>query len=152
MPNPEQEPNKVQAFDPTAIARSLSDHLDIQQQGGEDDAAFRSRIAGVLRGQGRIIEAHEALSGRRWDDEEQGPMGPMTGIIGALAQAAQGIEYSPHDPERQVGDDLAAGVVASSPKNQDDAAIGRLLDLLGPSRAMDVIDALHKPDPSHEPQ
>ena len=99
-------------FNPYAIAHEYADYLGIKQSEGENEDAFKSRVAGVLKKKGSIIEAHEAFSGRRYDDEEQGATGPMAGIFGAVAQAMQGREYSPSDPERQIGDDIAAGVLA----------------------------------------
>jgi hypothetical protein len=146
MSDAEQEPKGGPAFDPCAEARAYGAYYDIPQREGEDDFAYRSRVAGELRRQGKIVEAHEAYSGRRWDDPEQGSTGPMTGIIGGIAQALQGREYSPHDPERQIGDDIASGVVASAGESQSDAALGMLFDMLGPSGAMDVLDAFTGPD------
>lgn len=87
------------------------------QQPNETDEAFRTRVSGVLRGQGHIIEAHEAYQNALYDQDENA----MTGIFGAVAQALNGKDYSPDDPQRQVGDDIAAGVVASSKKPKMDA-------------------------------
>ena len=150
MADAEKGPIGEPTFDPCAEARAYGEYYEIPQREQEDDFAYRSRVAGELRRQGKIIEAHEAASGRRWDDPEQGPTGPVAGITGAMAQALQGIEYSPHDPEHQVGDDIAAGVVASAGESQSDAAIGMLFNLLGPSGAMDVIDSMSRPDRPRE--
>lgn len=76
---------------------------------GKDESmrAFRERVAGELRARGHIIEAHEALRDRLYDDDQSGAV--MGGIMGAMAQKMQGREYSPGDGARQVGDDVAAG-------------------------------------------
>ena len=86
------------------------------QQDGESETAFRQRVSGELRRMGHIIEAHEAYANALYDQSND----VMTGIFGAMAQKLQGHEYSPRDGMRQVGDDLAAGIVAQAP--QDDSA------------------------------
>jgi len=99
-------------------------------------------VAEELRRQGHIIEAHEAYSGRRYDDPTQGPTGLMVGIIGAVAQAMQGREYSPNDPERQIGDDIVAGVYV---QNKDDGfteVLRTIFDLLGPSAGMEFLNSM----------
>lgn len=118
-------------FDINAEARAHGDYLGLPQKEGETDVAFRERIAGVLRGKGQIIEAHEVRTGRRYDDPEQDEMGTMVGIIGAITQEMIGHRYSPLDDERQVGDDLAVGIVATNPDRSLDA-IRAAFDLLGP--------------------
>ena len=127
-------------FDINAEARAHAGYLGLSLNAGESDVAFRSRIAGILRSRGSIIEAHEVSSGRRYDDPEQGSMGPMVGIIGAVAQALAGHEYSPNDPERQVGDDIAAGLITRNPDRTAES-IGAILSMFGPTVGMDVIDA-----------
>lgn len=131
------------SFDINEQARMHGEYLGMPKSESESESNYRQRIAGELRRNGQIIEAHEALSGRRWDDSEQGQLGPVAGIAGALAQMMNGHEYSPHDPERQVGDDIAAGIVALSGQSQSDMAIGALFDLLGPEQGMNVIDAFY---------
>lgn len=123
------------SFDINGEARSHGHGLGMPQIEGESDSAYRSRIAGVLRGNGQIIEAHEVYSGRRWDDPEQSTTGPMAGIMGATAQVFNGHEYSPHDPERQIGDDIAAGVVVSIP-DRGSEYMRQVFDLLGPENAV----------------
>ena len=68
-------------FNPYGLANEYAGHLGLSQKEGESDDAFKSRVAGELRSRGQIIEAHEAHSGRRYDDPEQGPTGPMAGIL-----------------------------------------------------------------------
>lgn len=131
-------------FNQNALATEYGSYYGIEQKKGEPDYAYRSRVAGELRRQGKIIEAHEAFSGRRYDDPEQGQTGPMSGIFGAVAQAMQGIQYSPHDPERQISDDIAAGVVVRHGRDPADNALAAIFGLLGPSAGMDLIDAMHK--------
>ena len=128
-------------FNPYGLANEYAGYLGLTQNEGEGDDAFKSRVTGELRAQGQIIEAHEAYSGRRYDDPDQGPTGPMTGIFGAVAQAMQGREYSPHDPERQIGDDIAAGVVSRAGKDHTKRALGAIFDDLGPEAGMDFINA-----------
>lgn len=110
----------------------------------ESMTAFRRRVVGTLRTRGHLIEAYEALSGKLYDDPEQGPMGPMAGILGAVAQRMQGISYS-SDPEQKMGDDLAAGVLVSRGEDSSKSALAAIFSLLGPKTGMDVIDGLTKP-------
>ena len=131
-------------FDQYAEARMYGEYYGITQAEDEGNEAYRSRVAGELRKQGKIIEAHEVASGRRWNDPDQGPTGPMAGIFGAVAQAMQGIEYSPDDPEQQIGDDIAAGVVAMAPKDNSGEAIMALFDLVGPEAGMDVLETFSR--------
>lgn len=137
MSTHESEP-KIK-FDINARAREYGEYLGIPQVEDESDDRFRERVAGVLRSKGQIIEAHEVYSGRRWDDPEQGAAGPMAGITGAMAQVLNGFEYSPHDPERQIGDDIAAGIVATH-RDRTGEMIANLFDTVGPEVGMDIID------------
>lgn len=85
------------------------------------------------------------------DDEEQGATGPMAGIFGAVAQAMQGREYSPTDPERQIGDDIVAGVLAERGEDPTKSALAAIFGALGTGAGMDFIEALRagdKPKPS----
>lgn len=75
-----------------------------EQQSGEDDYTFRHRIAGALRDMGKIIEAHEAQRDERIEQSND----VMTGVMGAMAMALQGIDYH-ISGEQQVGCDIAAG-------------------------------------------
>ncbi len=88
------------------------------QREGESDLAFRSRIAGNLRELGLVVEAHEAYEDAYFDQSDD----VMTGLIGAVAQAMQGVDYR-KDGQRQVGDDIAAGVLVEHPKPKDDALL-----------------------------
>jgi len=65
----------------------------------------------------------------------------MAGIIGAVAQAMQGRNYSPGDPERQIGDDLAVGVIVRAGEDPAKAAIRKIFGVLGPEAGMDFLDA-----------
>jgi hypothetical protein len=147
MSDMEQVPQEKPLFDRNAQARMYGEYYGMVQKDGEDDSDYRSRVAGELRRQGKLIEAHEAFSGRRWNDPEQGIAGPTAGIIGAVAQSLKGFEYSPRDPERQIGDDIAAGVVISSGPSRGEATIRMLFDTLGPAGAMDMLDAMSRPIP-----
>jgi len=96
------------------LATEYAQYYNIASQGeGESDFAFRSRVAGALRDQGRIIEAHEAQQDARYEDSDT----VMTGIVGALAQAMQSVNYG-RTGARQVGDDFAAGILIRNPKPQ----------------------------------
>jgi hypothetical protein len=94
------------------------------QSNGESDVNFINRVADTLRSQGHIIEAHEARTGKFYDDNNEDA---MTGIMGAVAQAMQGTRYGGN----QVGNDIAAGTVAKSPKNEMTAEMALLMVLLG---------------------
>lgn len=102
------------------------------QRDGESDGVFRSRVAGILRSQGHIIEAHEAYNNALYDDPTS-PNG-MLGILGAVAQDFHGIDYGATDGEQQVGHDLAAGIVADAPKEDDSFVKLWLFALLGGRR------------------
>jgi hypothetical protein len=60
-----------------------------------------------------IIEAHEVAQDKRYDEE--GGDTVMMGITGAVATALQGRNYGSKG-DRRVGDEIAAGVVATQPK------------------------------------
>ena len=139
----EIEPIFDSEFDINARAREYGEYLNIQKDENESDDRFRERVAGVLRSKGQVIEAHEVYSGRRWDDPDQSPTGPLAGIIGATAQVMNGFEYSPNDPERQIGDDIASGIVATH-RDRSGEAIANLFDTVGPEAGMGIIDALFR--------
>ena len=94
------------------------------QEDGENEMAFRNRVANAIRAQGHIIEAHEAQSNALYDDPDGDT---MTGIFGAVAQAMQGTHYS-GDP---IGNDIAAGVVASKKRDEGREAALLLQILMG---------------------
>lgn len=108
------------------LATEYAEYYGINPQGeGETDEAFRCRVAGELRDLGRIIEAHEAHQDASYDQNDD----VMTGIIGALAQTMQGRNYE-RSGSRQVGDDIAAGIVARNPKNDIDPMAALLAVLM----------------------
>jgi len=132
-----------EGFDVNARARQYGEYYKIAQRKGESDGSYRLRVAAELRQQGKIVEAHEAMSGRSYDDPAQGDLGPMAGIAGAMVQALRGRELSPHDPERQLGDDCATGFLALNPSGTD-SALEAIFKSVGPGTGMDLIDAMHK--------
>ena len=97
------------------------------QKENESDFAFKDRVSGALRNAGNIIEAHEVAQDKRYD-AEGGEM-VMHGITGAIAMATSGISYGSKGSSL-VGDEIAAGVVASEPKNDNDALMALLSVLL----------------------
>jgi hypothetical protein len=84
------------------------------QREGESELAFRSRVAGELRQRGHIMEAHEAYQDALYDQSDS----VMVGIFGAVAQAYHGVDYG-GSGERQIGDDIASGIVAQTPRDDD---------------------------------
>ena len=94
------------------------------QQEDESDYAFRNRVALVLRAGGHIIEAHEAFNDCLYDDPDGNA---MTGIIGAVAQAMDGRHYSGD----QIGNDIAAGVVAQKPPDTMRDALILMMAMFG---------------------
>lgn len=85
------------------------------QREDESDNTFRHRVAGALRGQGHIIEAHEAQQDAYYDQSDN----VMAGILGAVYQEMNGVAYG-STGERLVGDDIAIGHVVSNPKPEVD--------------------------------
>lgn len=88
------------------------------QEENESDSAFRNRVSGILRNSGNIIEAHEVAQDARWDSESGGDM-VQKGLLGAMAMALQNKNYG-RDGSDLVGDEIAAGVIATSPKQDLD--------------------------------
>jgi hypothetical protein len=112
----------------------LQQAFELAPQGAdESDSAFRHRIAGELRDMSKVIEAHEAQQNARWDDEATGG-DVLAGVMGALAQAAQGVDFHVHG-EQQVGCDLVAGLYVKhkKPDPSPDSML-LMLDLLGGRR------------------
>ena len=130
-------------FDINALAREYGAYYGIEQRENESGSAYRSRVAGELRRKDMLIEAHEAFSGRTHDDPAQGPTGPMTGILGAVSQIMQRTEYPSHNPERQIGDDIAEGVVQQG-RNINNSALEATFDLLGPEDGAKFLNDLTK--------
>jgi len=77
-------------FNMNALAVQRGREFGIHRNKDESPDNYRLRVVGELRARGNFIEAHEAYSGRLYDDPEQGPTGPMAGISGALVQALYG--------------------------------------------------------------
>jgi hypothetical protein len=100
------------------LATEYAGWYDIAPQGeNESDTAFRNRVSGELRSLGHVIEVHEVAQNKRYD-ETGGDM-VMLGIAGALAMAMQGVSYG-STGSNLVGDEIAAGIVATSPKRNED--------------------------------
>jgi hypothetical protein len=133
---------KTEKFDINALAIEYGKHFNIKRDKKESDYDYRSKVAGELRKQGHLVEAHEAFSGRRYDDPDQGTLGPMTGILGAAAKAAQGIEFSPNDYERQIGDDLGAGIIVKN--GNRNKGLENMFKIFGPEGTIDILNAFRK--------
>ncbi len=94
------------------LATEYANYYNIPpQEENESNNQFQHRVAGALRDQGHIIEAHEAQHNARYDQNEN----VMAGIAGAMAMAIQGVSYGSASSSL-VGDELAAGTIALSPK------------------------------------
>ena len=86
--------------------------IDAQRE-DESDIQFRGRVAGVLRDNEKIIEAHEV-----YNDEYQGESDAVTtGVMGALAQYMQGVDYRVSG-RQQIATDFAAGMVVKNPREE----------------------------------
>ena len=59
-------------FDINTLAQEYGTYYKIERLPEDSDYDYRSRVAGELRKQNKIIEAHEAFSGKRYDDPDQG--------------------------------------------------------------------------------
>jgi len=109
------------------ITQQRAKEAGIPAQGEhESDDEFKNRVSGALRDMGHIIEAHEAFTDMLYDDPNQGPLGPMTGIIGASAKALHHIDYG-SSGNKAVGDDIAAGIVSQTPKEEIDPLAAMLI-------------------------
>lgn len=91
-------------------AQRARDFKLMPQGKNENDYNFRDRIAGELREMGHLIEAHEALQNRLYDDPEAGTS-VVDGVMGAMAQTMSGVNYRARDGEQQCGFDMAAGAL-----------------------------------------
>lgn len=96
--------------------------IELQKE-GESNAAYRDRVANAIRAQGHIIEAHEAQTNALYDNPNSGA---MTGIMGAMAQALEGRSYGGN----QVGNDIAAGVIAQSGRDTRSTGLAALLAIM----------------------
>jgi hypothetical protein len=101
------------------VTAERAKEYNLPPQGPEEsESAFRDRISGALRSMGHIIEAHEAATGKLYNDGGENPLDdPMTGIMGALAQKMQGTKYPANTGSDQVGLDVAAGVHATNKRH-----------------------------------
>lgn len=82
------------------------------QKTGESNSDFKYRVAGKLREMGNIIESHEVLCDKRYDESPD----VITGITGAMAMIMEnrgfhGDPERPNNGERQLDDDFAAGIL-----------------------------------------
>lgn len=95
----------------------------------ESAAAFRSRVADVLRANRMIVDAHEAYTNKYHDEAVgEGELSAATGAMGACALALGG-----HKQE-SVGDDIVAGLYvkhAPPPDPQRDALLLMMAMLSG---------------------
>jgi hypothetical protein len=97
----------------------------------EDEPDFRRRIAGELRAEGRVIEAHEVLQGRRYDDPDQGSLSVIDGVAGALLSAlGEGPRLSA-EPWRRMEEEAMLGALALAPPDPMREVIASAL-ALGP--------------------
>jgi hypothetical protein len=111
-------------------ARDCAEYYQIPgQRENESESAFCARVAGRLREMGHIVEAHEIVTGKRFDEAGGGQV--MTGLTGALAMAFQDRQYS-HEGRRMLGDDFAAGTIAQDgrPKMTPEMAL-LMVEMLG---------------------
>jgi hypothetical protein len=112
------------------LATEYAQYYGIPAQGeGETDLAFRTRVSGVLRAKGLIIEAHEAYQDSRYEEGYAGSADVMTGVMGAMALALSDRDYGV-DGARQVGDDIAAGIIARHPEAKYDPLVALLASML----------------------
>ena len=83
------EANEQPQHDPYELANQYAQYYGISRKTGETNETFKNRVAGILRGMGRIIEAHEAFSGIRYEDaqSQDGLATTWAGIVGAVASA-----------------------------------------------------------------
>lgn len=106
-----QQKKKQESVTKNWVTAERAKEFGLPPQGRkESESAFRARISGALRDNGHIIEAHEAATGKLYDDENEIA---MSGITGALAQKMQGVNYR-QSGSNQVGTDVAAGCVATN--------------------------------------
>lgn len=109
------------------LATEYAGYYEIeQQQSDEDDYAFHHRVAGELRDMGKIIEAHEAQRDERIEQSDD----VMSGVMGAVAQVLQGVNYRVSG-EQQVGCDIAAGAIVQNPQPEMSVGMALLAMLLG---------------------
>lgn len=108
---------------------SLIDYYDLEppDSAWAAESTLRHWVAGALRARGHLVEAHEVIAGRRYDDPD-GSGSVLAGITGAIAVESGLAPRWGSDSERQVGDDIAIGVLLGAPLDP----MQRALDVLGP--------------------
>jgi hypothetical protein len=112
IPNPVQEPEEEEGITAT-INHAYDFGLPLRQE-GENAKAFRARISGALREKGHMIEAHEAWTGKYFDQGDT-----SIGILGSVAMKMKGVDFGTDDGTL-VGDEIAAGHLANAPKRRND--------------------------------
>lgn len=140
------ENDELSQHDPYELANQYAQYYGISRETGETNETFKNRVAGILRGMGRIIEAHEAFSGTRYEDaqSQDGLATTWAGIVGAVASEMRPISAAQRDPYQQIGDDLAIGSSLSSIDNP--STVAEIFRALGPSAGMDYISTLRRKD------
>ena len=98
------------------------------QKNDESDTAFVARVSGELRKQGAVIEAHECAQNRRYEDSDDGDF-VLAGITGMIAMKMQGVDYGSTGSDL-IGDEIAAGIIATSPKKDTDPVMALLAAML----------------------
>ena len=101
------------------------------------DKDYRIKVSTYLKKEGHLIEAHEAFTGKRYDDPDQGPFGPMSGLIGATAKALQNKEFFPNDLERQLENDAQVGFIVTN-ENGSIEYIQTIFEVFG-DEGMDIL-------------
>lgn len=125
-PAPDGEPGVEE--DITATINHAHDFDLPPRQEGESANAFRERISSALRDRRHMVEAHEAWTGKFFDEDDA-----ATGIIGAVAMRMQGTDYGTHDGNL-VGDEIATGHMARAPKSNDEGILLFALPMTGGDR------------------
>ena len=136
--SPDKAVSKVTEEKEPTYLQLMGESVGLTQGAGENDEIFKRRVAGGLRAAGRLIEAQELSTGKRWNAPDQHGIGPMAGIVGAIYQAKEGFTYTP-DPADQVDDDRAVGYLVMQPETSAEDEIGAMMDLLGPETTLDII-------------
>lgn len=116
-------------MDQSSITAQRAREFGIPGQGADEaDDAFKMRVSGALRQMDHPIEAHEAFQDALYDDPSH-PM-TLTGILGYTARTMQGHPES-GDHQREVGHDIAAGVVAQTDDRDDLGYLALMMILMG---------------------
>jgi hypothetical protein len=114
---------------PTDLLAYIGDYPKLETESWH---GYRQRVSGILREDFRLIEAHEVMSGHRYEEGMLGdngklgrigtPGNPLTGVFGAIINEGEG-GLKAKDGLHQVGDDIAMGVVQSAPKDPMQAMV-----------------------------